>query len=250
MRLRARDHYTSSTLIGRKGGADPSFLHTTFSRHQESKWMQDGCKPTWHRMDHVPWLLELFSKTTSWREGLTQNRETVALQILTTICFILFYHGVRACAWIEIHWNSIWLTARSHMTSHDTWGSVTTPHDFGGVLGRFWTLCCGLSQFRGHGSWLVREVALNPRFHLLDFTNCLKWRWLYYSQFDFLHDIRHLANKKKSPLLPNGQQCTPSLNNCYATSQRRLFVVAWLLIFVYQMVWAPALPLSLVGLQY
>ena len=28
-RLRARDHYTSSTLIGGKGGAGPSSLHAT-----------------------------------------------------------------------------------------------------------------------------------------------------------------------------------------------------------------------------
>ena len=28
MRVRARDHYTSSTLIGVKGGAGPSSLHT------------------------------------------------------------------------------------------------------------------------------------------------------------------------------------------------------------------------------
>ena len=49
--------------------------------------------------------------------------------------FILFYHGWGP-AWIEIHWNSIWLTAQSHMTSHYTWGPVTTLHDVGGVLGR------------------------------------------------------------------------------------------------------------------
>ena len=49
--------------------------------------------------------------------------------------FILFYH-VWGPTWIEIHWNSIWLRARSHMTSHYTWGPVTTLHDFGGVLGR------------------------------------------------------------------------------------------------------------------
>ena len=29
MRLRARDHHTSSTPIGEKGGAGPSSLHTT-----------------------------------------------------------------------------------------------------------------------------------------------------------------------------------------------------------------------------
>jgi hypothetical protein len=37
---------------------------------------------------------------------------------------------------------------------------VTTPHDFGGVLGQPWTFSFGLSQFHGHGSWLMCEVAL------------------------------------------------------------------------------------------
>jgi hypothetical protein len=65
--------------------------------------------------------------------------------------YILFYH-VWGPAWIEIHWNSIWLRARSHMTSHYTWGSVTTLQDFGGVLGRpldtiFWALTISWSRF-------------------------------------------------------------------------------------------------------
>ena len=47
--------------------------------------------------------------------------------------FILIYHVWPA--WIEIHWNSIWLRAQSHMTSQYTWGFVTTLNDFGGVLG-------------------------------------------------------------------------------------------------------------------
>ena len=64
--------------------------------------------------------------------------------------FILFYH-VWGPAWIEIHWNSIWLRAQSHMTSHYTWGSVTTLHGFGGVLGRpldtfFWTFTISWSR--------------------------------------------------------------------------------------------------------
>ena len=68
--------------------------------------------------------------------------------------FILFYH-VWGPAWIEIHWNSIWLRARSHMTSHYTWGSVTTLHDFGGVLGQpldtfFWALTISWSQLLAH----------------------------------------------------------------------------------------------------
>ena len=41
-RLRARDHYTSSILIGGKGGAGPSSLHTTLEGPTEyviARWM-------------------------------------------------------------------------------------------------------------------------------------------------------------------------------------------------------------------
>ena len=41
-RLRARDHYTSSTLIGGKGGAGPSLLHTTLegpTEYVNARWM-------------------------------------------------------------------------------------------------------------------------------------------------------------------------------------------------------------------
>ena len=65
--------------------------------------------------------------------------------------FILFYHAWRP-AWIEIHWNSTWLRARSHMVSHYTPGYVTTLH---------WTHSFELSQCHGHGSWLMCEVALS-----------------------------------------------------------------------------------------
>ena len=71
-RLGARDHYTLSTLIGEKGGAGPSSLHTTLEGPTEyvseckmdvkSTWI-----PTWHPMDCVSWSLGLFLKTTSWR---------------------------------------------------------------------------------------------------------------------------------------------------------------------------------------
>ena len=57
--------------------------------------------------------------------------------------FILFYH-VWGPAWIEIHWNSIWLRARSHTTSHfeGPWSHYLILE---GVLGRpldtfFWAL--------------------------------------------------------------------------------------------------------------
>jgi hypothetical protein len=49
--------------------------------------------------------------------------------------FILFHH-LWGPTWIKIHWNSIWLRARSHVTSHYTRGSATTLHDVGGASGR------------------------------------------------------------------------------------------------------------------
>ena len=75
---------------------------------------------------------------------------------------ILFYHVWRPTS-IEIHWNNIWLRAWSHIGSHYTWGSVTTRHDFGGVLGRpldtfFWALKISWSRLLAH----VCEVVLIP----------------------------------------------------------------------------------------
>ena len=45
--------------------------------------------PTWHQMTHVSWSLGLFSKTTFLEISLPQDRETMALQTLTTVD--LFY---------------------------------------------------------------------------------------------------------------------------------------------------------------
>ena len=63
------------------------------------------------------------------------------------IWFILFHH-VWESTWIETHWNSIWSRTQSHMTSHYTWGSVTTLHGFGGALGWPWdTFLLGSHNF-------------------------------------------------------------------------------------------------------
>jgi hypothetical protein len=43
-RLRAHDHYTSSSLIGGEGRAGPSLLRTTLEGPTEYVKMQDGCK--------------------------------------------------------------------------------------------------------------------------------------------------------------------------------------------------------------
>ena len=42
MRVRARDHYTSSTVIGGKGGAGPNSLYTTLegpTEYVNARWM-------------------------------------------------------------------------------------------------------------------------------------------------------------------------------------------------------------------
>jgi hypothetical protein len=132
-------------------------------RHQRSMWIQDGCKVY---MDSdmasnglcfmVTWII---FKNHLLEVGLTQNGETMALQMLITIG-LFYFIMCEDPTWIEVHCNSIWLRARSHMTLLYTWGSVTTLHDFGGEVGRPLETFFGLSQFHGHGSWLVCEVAL------------------------------------------------------------------------------------------
>jgi hypothetical protein len=66
-----------------------------------------------------------------------------------------------------IHRNSVWLRARSHTASHYTWGSrdrtTWIRRCVGTAIGHF---SFGLTQFHGHGSWLVCEVTLRPHnFH-------------------------------------------------------------------------------------
>ena len=155
MTLRAHDHYTSSTLIGVKRAELVQVRFTLHLRDQQRMWMQDdGCKVymasymapngscfmiTWiifknHLLGGMP--------NTKLGDHGTPNADDC--------WFILLYHVWRP-AWMEIHWNSIRLRARSHMTSHYTWGSVTTLHDFGGVLGWplgtfFWALTISWSR--------------------------------------------------------------------------------------------------------
>ena len=91
--------------------------------------------------------------------GLIQHQETMTIQTLTTIFFFSLH--VWGPPWIEVHWKSIWLRAQLHMTSHYTWGLVTTHMILEVPWDGLWTLFFGLSQFHGHGSWLVCEVTLS-----------------------------------------------------------------------------------------
>ena len=133
-------------------------------RDQQSMWMQDGCKVY---MDSymtstgscfmVTWTI---FKNHLLEVGLIQNWETMALRTLTTIDLFYFNH-VWGLTQIEIYYISIWLRARWHMTSHYTWEDPW-PHNMILEASRdgLWILSFGLSQDRGHGFWLVCEVAL------------------------------------------------------------------------------------------
>ena len=151
MKLRARDHSISSTLIGGKGGVGPSYLHTTLEGPREivhARWMWSlhgflyGIK--WIMFhDH----LDYFQKPPNKPHTKPGDHDTPNSH---NRWFILFWY-VWGPAWIEIHWNRIWLRARSHMAPHYTWASVTTLHDFGSVLGRpldafFWALTISWSR--------------------------------------------------------------------------------------------------------
>ena len=128
---------------------------TLHLRDQRSMWMQDGCKvyvDSYMALNGSCYTVTWFIFKNHFLEvGLTQSQETMALITLTTIGLSYFNH-VWEPAWIEIHWNNIWLRDWSRMTSHYTWGSVTTLHDFEGVVGWpldtfFWALKISWSRF-------------------------------------------------------------------------------------------------------
>ena len=88
----------------------------------------------------------------------------------------LFYH-VRT-SMNKSSLNNIRLSTPTHMTSHDTWGSVTTPHDLGGALGQpLHTFSFGLSPFHSHGSWLLCEAVIREIFgHNWWRSECLQFQ--------------------------------------------------------------------------
>jgi hypothetical protein len=132
---------------------------------EQSMWMRDGCKVY---IDSymapngscfmVTWIIIKYHHL---EVDLTQNKATMALQNLTTI-YSIYFILCEDPAWIEIHWNSIWMRIRSHMTSHYTWGFVTALHDFWWSWNGLWILSFGLSQFHSHGPWLLAPLWSGP----------------------------------------------------------------------------------------
>ena len=88
-RLRACDHYTSSTLISGRGGAGPSSLHTTLEGPTEEYVNEDGCKvymDSYMASNGSSFMVTWISfKNHLLEVGLTHPWETMALGMLTTV---------------------------------------------------------------------------------------------------------------------------------------------------------------------
>ena len=150
--------------------AEPVQVHFTLRlRDQRGMWMQDGCKVY---MDsymasnglcfHGP--LDYFQKpllggrlNTKLGDHDTPNPHNR--------WFILFYH-VWGPTYLKIHkiaygWGTghIWL----HTTLEDLWPQYMILEMCWDGL---WTLSFGLSQFHGHGSWDICEMALRATLHM------------------------------------------------------------------------------------
>ena len=99
--LRAHGHYTSSTLIGGKGGAGLSLVHTTHEGHQ-SMWMQDGCKVYMASNRSGSIVTGTIFKNLLLEVGLTQNQEITHSKRLQ----LLFYSNL-SCVKTRMNWRSL-----------------------------------------------------------------------------------------------------------------------------------------------
>ena len=107
-RQRAHDHYTSNTVIGGKDG--------------------DGCKVYMNFCMTLKWscliVTWILFKNRLLEVGITQNKETMALRMFTTVDLVYFIMCKDMHKYTTNNWINFWLRARSHMTSHYTWGSM------------------------------------------------------------------------------------------------------------------------------
>jgi hypothetical protein len=111
--------------------------HYAWGTNGVYKWMQGG---SLHGFLYGNQWIMFYGHFSYLKEPPLGGRSNTNLGDLSTpnthnCWFVLFYHAWGPM-WIGIHWISIWLRDRLHMTSHYTWGSVTTPLEFGNVLGR------------------------------------------------------------------------------------------------------------------
>ena len=139
-------------------------------RDQRSKRMQDGCRV--YMESYMPsngscflGHLDYFQKPPLGGRSNTKHGDHGTPNAHNRWFIPFFYHNWGS-EWIKTHWNSIWLRTRSHMPSQYTWESMTTLHDFGGVLGwplntLFWALTVSWSQLLAR-VWSGPQSSVSP----------------------------------------------------------------------------------------
>jgi hypothetical protein len=144
----ARDHCTFKHSHWWQRRSQSTFIFTLRLRDQHSTWMQDGCKIYKASNGSRFIVTRTIFKTHLLEGGLTQNWENHGTLNTHNCWFIILYHA-REPTWIQTHWNSVWLRAQSHTTSHYLEGPWPHYlHDFGSALGTaFGHFPFGLSQF-------------------------------------------------------------------------------------------------------
>ena len=173
-RERARDweHVTNALpTLSLVEKAKPVQVHcfTLRLREQWSECVNARCMESLHgflcgiEWMKFAWSLDRFQKTSLGGRSNTKLGDHGSPNVPNHYLFLLVYHG-GGPAWTKIHRNSICLRAQSRMNLDGTWGSVTSLHDFGGVLIGPWTLLFGLTQFQTISwSWLLVCVWNGPK---------------------------------------------------------------------------------------
>jgi hypothetical protein len=174
MRLRARVRYTSSTLIGGKGGAGPSsLLHTTLEGPTKGVCECKTDVKSNGFLHGIKWImfhghLDYFQKPPLGGRPHTKSLGANGTPNTHNCCFILFYHVWRP-AWIEIHWNSIWLRAVIHdftlhlrVHDHTTWFwrclGTASRHFLSGSHNFMVTALGSCAKWPSH-CWLVDDLS-------------------------------------------------------------------------------------------
>ena len=125
MRLRARDHYTRALSMVQKVEPIQVRCFTLCLRDQRSMWMQEGCKVYMGFYMALNGSCFMVTWTVFKNHLLDTKPGDHGTPNAHNRRFILLYR-VWGHTWIDIDWNSISLWTQSNMTSHCTWGFVTT----------------------------------------------------------------------------------------------------------------------------
>ena len=162
-RLRARDHYSSSTLVGGKGGAGPTSLHTSLKGPMEyvnARWLQ-SLHGFLHGIERIMFHGHLaFFPKPSLGDRLDTKLGDHGTLNAHNHWFILLYRAWGP-TWTKFHRKHILVEIsvtydfmlHLRVRDHTTWFWRCGWDNL-------WILSSGLSQFHGHGPWLMCEVAL------------------------------------------------------------------------------------------